>query len=127
MNSGNNATATRPEVSGADSWEAAWGNVHSINRAERGAETVLPAVAGCGDDIASFQPRRRRAEYRIVRDRHCGYEVQYRRRIVWFRTPWLQCGLAGGMGTNSHPTVEEARAFARAHASAGCVEYLGFL
>lgn len=115
----------RAELHDADS-SAAWGNVHSISRADRGADAVTPVTTE-RMDIASPYPRRRRTEYRIVRDRHCGYEVQYRRRFVWFRTPWLQCGLAGGMGTNSHASLEEARAFAQSHASAGCVEYLGFL
>ncbi|GAA5069875.1 hypothetical protein [Lysobacter panacisoli] len=124
MNAGNNAKAAQAESHDAEA-NAAWGNVHSISRAERGPDvaTLLAPDA----ELTSSPPRRPHAEYRIVRDRHCGYEVQYRRRFAWLRTPWLQCGLAGGMGTNSHASLEEARAFALSHASAGCVEYLGFL
>lgn len=61
------------------------------------------------------------SEYRIVRDAYAGYEVQILRRILWIFPKWVQAG-----GTNTHKRVEDAEAYARAHA-AGVVKYLGDL
>lgn len=68
-----------------------------------------------------------RVEYRIVRDGYLGFEVQFRRRRAFLPSFWHQCGRHGGIGTNSHATLEAARAFAHAHVNGGIVEYLGFL
>ena len=50
--------------------------------------------------------------YRIVRDTFGGYEVQFKRRWWPF---WLQCGVGGGCGINTHRTIEAAERFAAAH------------
>ena len=47
------------------------------------------------------------AEYRIVTDQYCGFEVQIRR---WWWPFWTQVGLA-----NTHTSIERAEAFARGH------------
>lgn len=53
------------------------------------------------------------AKYRIVTDAHAGFEVQYR---PWWSPFWLQCSRSGsGWGTNTHFTVEQARARAPQH------------
>jgi hypothetical protein len=59
------------------------------------------------------------AEYRIVSDKYLGYEVQYR---TLFWPLWRQCNFS-----NTHPSVERARAFAYKHASRNVVENLGRL
>jgi hypothetical protein len=48
------------------------------------------------------------AEYRVVTDRYCGYEVQYRPRFWPF---WRQAN-----GNNTHSTLDEAVTYARRHA-----------
>jgi hypothetical protein len=58
------------------------------------------------------------AEYRIVRDNFCGYEVQVRR---WWWPFWIQAGFA-----NTHSSVERAEAWAESHARK-TVKYLGHL
>lgn len=58
-----------------------------------------------------------RNEYRIVKDGYSGFEVQVRR---WWFPVWLQCGI------NTHRTLEQAEAYARAHAK-GSIKYLGYL
>jgi hypothetical protein len=57
-------------------------------------------------------------EYRIVKDRYCGYEVQKR---VWWLPFWRQVGFC-----NTHSTVEKAEAFAAADVGQ-VVKYLGRL
>jgi hypothetical protein len=56
-------------------------------------------------------------EYRIVRDRYAGYEVQIRR---WWFPVWLQVGI------NTHRTIEQAEEFAQGYAKPK-VKYLGWL
>lgn len=53
--------------------------------------------------------------YRVVTDAYSGYEVQCWR--LWFPF-WVQAGC-----TNTHRTIEEARAYAKRH-SGMVVEYL---
>ena len=56
------------------------------------------------------------AKYRIVTDRHAGYEAQYR---PWWCPFWLQCARKGpGVGWNTHLTVEDARLNIKRHAAA---------
>ncbi len=55
-------------------------------------------------------------EYRIVRDRFLGYEVQKR---VWWYPFWKQVGFS-----NTHSSLERAEAFAAADAQP-TVKYLG--
>ena len=44
-----------------------------------------------------------RTRYRIVTDRYCGYEAQFR---PWWCPVWLQIGFS-----NTHSSVEAARRF----------------
>jgi hypothetical protein len=48
------------------------------------------------------------AEYRIVRDRYCGYEVQVRR---WWFPIWVMAGFC-----NTFSSVEQAEEYARQRA-----------
>lgn len=48
-------------------------------------------------------------KYRIVRDRHLGYEYECQVWRLWWPF-WTQMGNMG-YGTNTHRTIEEAKAF----------------
>lgn len=63
-------------------------------------------------------------EYRIVKDRYLGYEVQARR--LWFPF-WVQCRDCGP--TNTHSSLSEAEEFARnkANGEGRVVKYLGVI
>jgi hypothetical protein len=52
--------------------------------------------------------------YRIVRDGFAGYEVQFKRFFMW-----VQAGKHGGMGTNTHASIEDAEAFIVKHSEIG--------
>lgn len=58
------------------------------------------------------------AEYRIVRDNYCGFEVQIRR---WWWPFWCQADFS-----NTHSSIEAAEQWAKVHA-ASHVKYLGNL
>jgi len=49
--------------------------------------------------------------YRIVTDRFNGYEVQYK---PWWWPFWIQCS-NGTNPTNTHHSLDDARAFAAKH------------
>jgi hypothetical protein len=59
------------------------------------------------------------AEFRIVRDRFCGYEVQIRR---WWWPFWVQAGWV-----NSHTSIEKAEEWARGYSQRFVVKRLGRL
>lgn len=54
------------------------------------------------------EARRSSTQYRIVRDDYLGFEVQERRRFLWWWTSWRQTGFS-----NTHSTVKHAEAYAR--------------
>ncbi|AWM37081.1 hypothetical protein GobsT_50020 [Gemmata obscuriglobus] len=68
-------------------------------------------------------------KYRIVTDRYCGYEAQYK---PWWSPFWLEC-----FGVNTRRTIEASEQVARFHAEgltregepkkAKCVKVLGKL
>jgi hypothetical protein len=58
------------------------------------------------------------AEYRIVTDAFCGFEVQIR---SWWWPFWVEADFC-----NTFSTIEAAERFAEHHAR-GCVKYLGTL
>lgn len=77
---------------------------------------TAPAEVQSNDGLGIF--RLFRPRYRIVRDRHAGFEVQI---WTWWLPIWRQAGFA-----NTHSTEERALEFARWHANP-VVRYLGAL
>lgn len=48
-----------------------------------------------------------RHKYRVVTDSYCGFEVQMKR---WWFPVWVQVGHDGGIGANTHTSLERAKA-----------------
>lgn len=57
--------------------------------------------------------------YRIVRDKHAGYEAQLKK---WWWPFWWQISAGNGFFVNTHRTVEDAEEFIKNHKVHGVVK-----